>query len=57
MRISQLATQCALIIITMDDSLEKPSSLAKTPLGDKLPEDNDEQSSDEDGGLDWTKLL
>lgn len=43
----------------MDDSLEKPSSLLpKTPLGDEPPEDNDEQSSDEeDGGLDWTKLL
>lgn len=43
----------------MDDSLEIPTAHAPiTPLGDVPPEDEDERSSDEeDGGLDWTKLL
>ena len=43
----------------MDDSLEIPTAHAPTtPLGDVPPEDEDECSSDEeDGGLDWTKLL
>ena len=43
----------------MDDSLETPSALPpKAPLGDVLPDVEDEQSSDEeDGGLDWRKLL
>ncbi|KAF8879080.1 hypothetical protein CPB84DRAFT_1793589 [Gymnopilus junonius] len=43
----------------MDDSLEIPTALPpKAPLGDLPPEVEDEQSSDEeDGGLDWTKLL
>lgn len=43
----------------MDDFLEAPSSLpSKLPLGDSSPDVDDEQSSDEeDGGLDWTKLL
>ncbi|PPQ85172.1 hypothetical protein CVT25_004179 [Psilocybe cyanescens] len=43
----------------MDDNLETPTSLPpKTPLGDLPPDADEEQSSDEeDGGLDWTKLL
>ncbi|PPQ75623.1 hypothetical protein CVT26_001579 [Gymnopilus dilepis] len=43
----------------MDDTLETPSALPpKAPLGDVPPDVEDEQSSDEeDGGLDWTKLL
>ncbi|KJA24016.1 hypothetical protein HYPSUDRAFT_39134 [Hypholoma sublateritium FD-334 SS-4] len=42
----------------MDDSLEKPSSLfPKTPLTDEAPEDDEQLSDEEDGGLDWTKLL
>ncbi|KAH9480353.1 putative tRNA-splicing endonuclease subunit sen54 [Psilocybe cubensis] len=43
----------------MDDNLEAPSSLPpKTPLGDLPPDADEDQSSDEeDGGLDWTKLL
>lgn len=40
----------------MDESLELPTSLPKVPLDDLTPED-DQDSSDEDGGLDWTKLL
>jgi len=43
----------------MDASLETPSALPpKAPLGDVPPDVEDEQSSDEeDGGLDWIKLL
>ncbi|KAJ3513120.1 hypothetical protein NLJ89_g3134 [Agrocybe chaxingu] len=43
----------------MDDTLEAPTSLLpKGPLGDQPPEDDEGPASDEeDGGLDWTKLL
>ncbi|KAF5368371.1 hypothetical protein D9758_002466 [Tetrapyrgos nigripes] len=44
----------------MDDLLEKPSSeLVKKPFGDDVDADGDAESSgdEEDGGLDWTKLL
>lgn len=43
----------------MDDSLETPRALPpKAPLSDQQLEENDQQSSDdEDGGLDWTKLV
>jgi len=43
----------------MDDTLEAPTShLEKTPASEQQPEDQDEQSSDEeDGGLDWTKIM
>ncbi|KAF8887144.1 tRNA-splicing endonuclease subunit sen54 N-term-domain-containing protein, partial [Infundibulicybe gibba] len=41
----------------MDDSLERPSALPqKAPLADPV-DDADESSGDEDGGLDWTKLV
>ncbi|KAJ3573636.1 hypothetical protein NP233_g2305 [Leucocoprinus birnbaumii] len=39
----------------MDDSFEVPNSLAPKPAG-LQPEDDDQSSGDEDGGLDWTKL-
>ncbi|KAK7465282.1 tRNA-splicing endonuclease subunit sen54 [Stygiomarasmius scandens] len=44
----------------MDDLLEKPSAeLVKKPLGEDVDAENDAESSgdEEDGGLDWTKLL
>ncbi|KAF4617922.1 hypothetical protein D9613_005767 [Agrocybe pediades] len=43
----------------MDDSLEEPTShLEKVPATDQQAEDQEEQSSDEeDGGLDWTKIM
>ncbi|KAF9007910.1 tRNA-splicing endonuclease subunit sen54 N-term-domain-containing protein [Cyathus striatus] len=43
----------------MDDSLEAPSALPpKLPEADLAPEDDENSSGDEeDGGLDWTKLL
>jgi tRNA-splicing endonuclease subunit Sen54 len=42
----------------MDDSLETPTALPQAPLGENPPDENDAQSSDEEeGGLDWTKLL
>lgn len=41
----------------MDESLELPTSLPKVPLGDHAPEDDQGSSDEEDGGLDWTKLL
>ncbi|CAA7265470.1 unnamed protein product [Cyclocybe aegerita] len=43
----------------MDDSLEAPNALlSNAPLGDQPPEDDEGPASDEeDGGLDWTKLL
>lgn len=41
----------------MDESLELPTSLPKVPLGDLAPEDDQDSSEEEDGGLDWTKLL
>lgn len=40
----------------MDDSLELPNTLAKKPA-DLQPEDDDQSSGDEDGGLDWTKIM
>jgi hypothetical protein len=40
----------------MDDSLELPNSLPNRPE-DLQPEDDDQSSGDEDGGLDWTKLM
>ena len=47
-----------LIVGRMDESLELPTPLPNFPLGNLAPEDNDEGSSDEeDGRLDWTKLL
>lgn len=43
----------------MDDTLELPNAIApKVSLADAVQEEEDEQSSDEeDGGLDWTKLM
>ena len=41
----------------MDDALELPSA-AVQKLAEYVAEDNDQEGSDdEDGGLDWTKLL
>ncbi|KAF5359314.1 hypothetical protein D9756_003386 [Leucocoprinus leucothites] len=40
----------------MDDSLEEPNSFAQKP-DDLQPEDDEQSSGDEEGGLDWTKLL
>ena len=41
----------------MDESLELPGAAAQKPADD-VAEDNDQDASDdEDGGLDWTKLL
>ncbi|KXN89117.1 putative tRNA-splicing endonuclease subunit sen54 [Leucoagaricus sp. SymC.cos] len=40
----------------MDDSLELPNSVSKKPA-DLLPEDDDQSSGDEDGALDWTKII
>jgi len=40
----------------MDDSLEQPTSEFKKPADD-VDDDNDQSSDEEDGGLDWTKLL
>ncbi|KAJ2913370.1 hypothetical protein MD484_g7036, partial [Candolleomyces efflorescens] len=40
----------------MDESLELPNALAK-PVTDGTQEDNEQSSDEEDGGLDWTKLL
>ncbi len=42
----------------MDENLEQPSMLAAKPVG-ITPEDDDQSSGDEDedGGLDWTKLV
>ncbi|KAJ3502428.1 hypothetical protein NMY22_g18586 [Coprinellus aureogranulatus] len=41
----------------MDDDLELPSAAAQK-AADSVAEDNDQEASDdEDGGLDWTKLL
>ena len=41
----------------MDESLELPTPLPNVPLGDLAPEDNEGSSDEEDGRLDWTKLL
>ncbi|KAJ2921218.1 hypothetical protein H1R20_g15876, partial [Candolleomyces eurysporus] len=40
----------------MDESLELPNAHAR-PLADSVQEDNEQSSDEEDGGLDWTKLL
>jgi tRNA-splicing endonuclease subunit Sen54 len=40
----------------MDESLELPNAHAK-PVADGAQEDNEQSSDEEDGGLDWTKLL
>ena len=40
----------------MDDSLEAPGSIT-CKTGDPLEEEDEQQSDEEDGGLDWTKLL
>jgi tRNA-splicing endonuclease subunit Sen54 len=41
----------------MDDSLEQPSaSVNPIESSDRLDEEGENSSGDEDGGLDWTKL-
>jgi hypothetical protein len=43
----------------MDDLLEPSSEPVKKPLGEDVDAERDAESSgdEEDGGLDWTKLL
>lgn len=38
----------------MDDSFEQPTALP--PKTDNADDQDEQSSSDEDGGLDWTKL-
>lgn len=40
----------------MDENLERPSTLTAKTVSVN-PEDDDQSSGDEDGGLDWTKLM
>ena len=40
----------------MDDLLETPSSLPPD-ISSTLPHEEEQQSDEEDGGLDWTKLM
>jgi tRNA-splicing endonuclease subunit Sen54 len=41
----------------MDEALELPSAAAQKPAEDAAEDNNQDASDDEDGGLDWTKLL